>query len=142
MIPIGVVPKYVRKSDQRAITPTKKSSQRNSIFLTHKSYGYSEKCMRASVSVTWEKRGRACENSHGTHCPNASTVFLSGQCVYIFFLNVTLYYIVKILSQIIFFCIHPSQSIFFSTFSINLFFLSKKTMPEGRGGAFLPVPKY
>jgi hypothetical protein len=31
----------LRKSGQRVITPTKKSSQRNSIFLTHKSYGYS-----------------------------------------------------------------------------------------------------
>jgi hypothetical protein len=31
-----------------------------------------------------------------------------------FFLNVTLFYIVKILSQIIFVCTHPSQSIFFS----------------------------
>jgi hypothetical protein len=55
----------IRKSGKRAITPTKKSSQRNS-FLTHKSYGYSEKCMRACVSVKWERRGRACENSHGT----------------------------------------------------------------------------
>ena len=44
----------LRKSGQRVITPTKKSSQRNSIFLTHKSYGYSEKCMRACV--IWEKR--------------------------------------------------------------------------------------
>ena len=57
----------IRKSGQRAITPTKKSSQRNSIFLTHKSYGYSEKCMRACVCLWYgEKRGRACENSHGT----------------------------------------------------------------------------
>jgi hypothetical protein len=50
-----------------------------------------------------------------------STAFLSGQCVYIFFLNVTLFYIVKILSQIIFFCTHPNESIFFSKFSIRLF---------------------
>jgi hypothetical protein len=39
----------IRKSGKRAITSTKKSSQRNSIILTHKSYGYSEKCMRACL---------------------------------------------------------------------------------------------
>jgi hypothetical protein len=47
----------IRKSGQRAITPTKKSSQRNSIFLTHKSYGYSEKCMRACVCLWYGKKG-------------------------------------------------------------------------------------
>jgi hypothetical protein len=47
----------IRKSGQRAITPTKKSSQRNSIFLTHKSYGYSEKCMRPSVCLWYGKKG-------------------------------------------------------------------------------------
>ena len=46
----------IRKSGKRAITPTKKSSQRNSIFLTHKSYGYSEKCMRACVCLWYGKK--------------------------------------------------------------------------------------
>ena len=48
----------IRKSGQRATTPTKKSSQRNSIFLTHKSYGYSEKCMRACVCLWYGKNGK------------------------------------------------------------------------------------
>jgi hypothetical protein len=41
----------IRKSGQRVITPTKKSSQRNSIFLAHKSYGYFKKYMRACVCL-------------------------------------------------------------------------------------------
>jgi hypothetical protein len=47
----------------------------------------------------------------------------------VFFLNVTLFYIVKILSLIIFFFTHPSQSIFFSKFSFRLICLAKNHAP-------------
>jgi hypothetical protein len=46
-----------------------------------------------------------------SHCLDASTTFLSGHCVYIFFLNVTLFYVVKILSQIFF--LYPSPPKYF-----------------------------
>ena len=48
----------IRNSGQRAITPTKKTSQRNAIFLTHRSYSYSEKCVRACVCLWYGKKGK------------------------------------------------------------------------------------
>ena len=54
---------------------------------------------------------------------------LASVTIYFFFLNVTLFYIVKILSQIIFVCTHPSQSIFFSQNStLDKKNVSKKTV--------------
>ena len=59
------------------------------------------------------------------HCLDASTAFLSGQCVYIFFLNLTIFYIAKILSE--YFFLYPSQpKYFFLKIQHQIIFFSKK----------------